>query len=723
MRKDLLSKTLVMGVVVLFIGACLLPSINGKQYDLPVDEEFPVDSSMVSDSATLSFHTFDKTGEKQKDVVIPADAAHEINDMLEELKHKITYESLSDETRALKIEFVDLLDVYGLIPEGLSKSYVLSLLNPSWLNNKQKTLPVKPMFPIIRNFVSRILGVFANLQQFFKMRFGNDVPYGFDENILPSLPYNDTGTATFCSMGSGGNGSTLPFFLLPRPRCIAMWSSTEGVTATAGLLTGKGFIAEGAQTGLALGFVGLGLSVAIPGYRFYGFIGYALFTSVSADNIEFFPPNQVPMISDENPPNGAVDVPLTLSELSFRIKDGDRELMSYTVTTEPDIGSGSDILKPDGVYSVPISGLEYDKQYKWTVEVSDGKETTVKQFSFFTVVGPPFDPFDEGWQYRKGITIDHKQVDGDLTSFPVLISITDGDLRDKAQSDGDDILFMDGPDAANRLYHEIEYFDGGSGELVAWVNIPLLFSGMDTDLYIYYDNPSCSNQQFPEKVWYNNYIMVQHMYNYAGITYDSTIYDNDGLIHEAIETTGISSNALEFSGSSNSYVDCGDNQVLNLVNAMTISVWVNPDVQKLQDIVFRSTSHPYNGYTLELQETSISLVSYLGMSQGKALYTIPVDTWSHIAVSRPNNGEYKIYVNGVDVTSWSSTNSPASADTPLYIGSSHNTRGWEGRDFDGIIDEVRISSIEFSSSWITTSYNTINDPSSFFDIGPEESAP
>ena len=43
--------------------------------------------------------------------------------------------------------------------------------------------------------------------------------------------------------------------------------------------------------------------------------------------------------------------------------------------------------------------------------------------------------------------------------------------------------------------------------------------------------------------------------------------------------------------------------------------------------------------------------------------------------------------------------------------------------FDGLIDEVRISNIERSSSWIETSFNTMNDPFSFFSIGPEETAP
>ena len=52
----------------------------------------------------------------------------------------------------------------------------------------------------------------------------------------------------------------------------------------------------------------------------------------------------------------------------------------------------------------------------------------------------------------------------------MLLSTTDSDLM-KTQTDGDDILFMNGAGAAVKQHHEIETFDGSSGKLVAWVNI------------------------------------------------------------------------------------------------------------------------------------------------------------------------------------------------------------------------------------------------------------
>ncbi len=79
---------------------------------------------------------------------------------------------------------------------------------------------------------------------------------------------------------------------------------------------------------------------------------------INAENIDYVgPPNQAPVISDENPSNGAMNIPISLNELSFRISDFERNRMDYVVSTSPDIGSGSGVNKRDGVYKVPVSGL------------------------------------------------------------------------------------------------------------------------------------------------------------------------------------------------------------------------------------------------------------------------------------------------------------------------------------------------------------------------------
>ena len=63
------------------------------------------------------------------------------------------------------------------------------------------------------------------------------------------------------------------------------------VTGVGSLFLAKGFTALGEQTGIALGFMGVGLTYGSPVGPIYGFAGYALFVTVNAEYIETFPPN------------------------------------------------------------------------------------------------------------------------------------------------------------------------------------------------------------------------------------------------------------------------------------------------------------------------------------------------------------------------------------------------------------------------------------------------
>jgi len=63
--------------------------------------------------------------------------------------------------------------------------------------------------------------------------------------------------------------------------------------------------------------------------------------------------------------------------------------MSYNVTTSPDIGSGSGGLKPDGVYSIMLSGLDSLTTYTCVIQVTDGKDTVEKTITFTTEQATP----------------------------------------------------------------------------------------------------------------------------------------------------------------------------------------------------------------------------------------------------------------------------------------------------------------------------------------------
>jgi hypothetical protein len=135
--------------------------------------------------------------------------------------------------------------------------------------------------------------------------------------------------------------------------------------------------------------------------------------------------------------------------------------------------------------------------------------------------------WNDDWLYRKQLTINSAEVTADLQNFPILVSITDGDLASKAQTDADDIVFT--LDPGDKLDHEIESFDSSTGTLTAWVRIPELDSNEDSSIYMYYGNPTTDNQQSADRVWDENFVLVQHMEEAGtGTRSDSTRNDNDG---------------------------------------------------------------------------------------------------------------------------------------------------------------------------------------------------
>jgi len=700
---------LVITIITLFFCVSIAPCISAFIYNnidekKSINEQIndivsnPLDSLLNDDTASLTFYTFDKTGRKQNKIDIPSYSAIEIKNVFDELNYKIVYESKRIETQELKNEFINLLDENGLLSEKQSKDEVLLLLNPGWLKSANDSNNLKA-----RNPFSNVL-----IRPFFVSYFG---------------------TSVFCSVSSAGAGMMMPLFMLPRPRAVAMWfsSSDYGVTSVANLFTGRGFLAGGAQGGLLLGFMGIGLTYAIPGYTVYGFIGYSLFAGVTAQYMEFLPPNNAPVISNENPVNNAVNVPIDLDELSFRIEDPDKDLMSYTVTTDPDIGSGQGQAKTNGVYSVPVSGLEQDKKYSWTVEVSDGNILVEKKFGFITMGRPPFDPFDEGWQYRKKITINHTQIVGNLVDFPVLVNVVDVNLRDKAQADGDDILFMDGSGVAEKLYHEIEFFSGSSGELVAWVKIPSLISNQDTEFYLYYGNPGCSSQQFPEKVWDSHYMMVQHMMDGSTntITKDSTnnyhgTKGGTGPIQTIVDAK--IGYAEDFTG--DEWID------VTIDNGQTYSIefWdypreigtngqiyngqgTNPTYIYAPNIAYWNGANPPNLQQYAAAANRDGSWFYTGQ------HSAPENQWHHIVFTVAGTSA-NLYLDGLLKVSQIEQYNPTTTGSH-YIG----YRADKEVHHNGVIDEFRCSNIARSPEWISTEYNNQNDPFSFLSFGLEESAP
>ena len=271
MKNKLYKKGFVFGIVILFIGACVVPGISSKTVNPDSDEIFIDESSTFEDEfATLTFNTFNENGKKENKIDLPQNKAKYIFNLFEKLKDKTISHPNSQETLDLKNEFIELLEENNLIPRGMSKTDIQPLINPHGTPDNAKTRGKTGFLGLIFELL------FSN--RYNHLRLLESLDYPSDWNIV-------------CNIAGGGTGIALPLFLLPRPRAIIVWGASAAETITGSLIIPKSFIAEGSQQGIALGFGGVGLTIAFVGFMAYGMLGYALYTAIQATNIRSFNDN------------------------------------------------------------------------------------------------------------------------------------------------------------------------------------------------------------------------------------------------------------------------------------------------------------------------------------------------------------------------------------------------------------------------------------------------
>jgi hypothetical protein len=137
-------------------------------------------------------------------------------------------------------------------------------------------------------------------------------------------------------------------------------------------------------------------------------------------NCPTYPENDFPIASDFSPAEGEQNVSLSLSELSFRLTDHEGDLMSYKVSTRPDIGGGNGTLVGNGTYTIPIHGLQNGTTYLWEVLVYQGKPTGTpvgRERAFTTETLFPIIRNPSPGQHAEFVPITTSNVSFDLTDY------------------------------------------------------------------------------------------------------------------------------------------------------------------------------------------------------------------------------------------------------------------------------------------------------------------
>lgn len=294
---------------------------------------------------------------------------------------------------------------------------------------------------------------------------------------------------------------------------------------------------------------------------------------------------------------------------------------------------------------------------------------------------------------------------------------SDSNLSAHAQPDSDDITFVLYSDNSTQLNHEIENYTTG-GQLIAWVNVISISSSSDTKIWMYYGNETCSSQENPTGTWNSDYLMVHHMDdNTTSSIADSTSNNKDGTKDEANdpeEVSGKIGNCQDFTSSSGDNIDVSDTLGVTLTD-WTIEIWTTTEsVSGAQAWVQKDDGGGTDRTMIGLSGANLH-TSYGGSHDW---YTgISTNVWYHQTMAYDHNGDDTYwYLNGTFDEMQSNTGAEA-ANRDWLLG-----RWKAGAScIDGKMDEFRISTVLRNANWITTSYNTMTNTTTFVTYSSEAS--
>jgi len=331
--------------------------------------------------------------------------------------------------------------------------------------------------------------------------------------------------------------------------------------------------------------------------------------------------------------------------------------------------------------------------------------------------------WDSGWEYRKEITINHDMIDADLINFTILFHNTSSDFIEHAQSDGDDFVFI-GSDGTTKYHHEIEYYDNTTGELIAWVKITSLSSKIDTCLYLYYGNTSCSSQENITDTWNSNYLGIWHLNQSMGLLNDSSANDNNATNHGAVYLPEAKVDG-GYDLTPSDYISVNDVESLRLINtSFTLEGWVYIDTSSTSGFITKYLgSSPWVGWGLDVPGSGGKAAAFWSSNHGSWVGSdagaLSTGSWHYITMIFEEQGttdNITFYFNG-NYDSTKQCKSPGNGNATMVFGAEE-----EGTAvfLDGKLDEIRISNIAHNDSWIITNYNTINNPGTFLGVGSEQ---
>lgn len=320
----------------------------------------------------------------------------------------------------------------------------------------------------------------------------------------------------------------------------------------------------------------------------------------------------------------------------------------------------------------------------------------------------------KSWKYSAPIFILTTPEGADLPAsvsednFPLLIRLNKGNFNfNQASANGSDIRFTTSNGVA--LGYQIEEWDTVENKASIWVKIPNIKGNARQKIMVFWGNASALNESSGKAVFNrsNGYLSVWHLNN-------SVIDEVGTLVSKDVGTTsssGIIGNSRHFEEGNG--ISCGEKITAYPIGSSpnTSEAWFRA-AQTNAPILAWGNDEPQGKVIMQFASPPhIKIDSYFADADASSVSNLSTAQWIHV-VHTYQKGVSKIYVNGLlDGASIASVaqqaiknNDRGSAlaiknPATMYIG------GWYNQyKFMGDIDEVRISSVTRSASWVKLQY-------------------
>ncbi len=363
---------------------------------------------------------------------------------------------------------------------------------------------------------------------------------------------------------------------------------------------------------------------------------------------------------------------------------------------------------PAVVYSV-INDTSADKTLADSVAVVSGEVVVV-------------DAFTE-WQFSRRICLNTTpggaDVAGNVCNFPVLVRLRNDNFNfSEALEYGEDLRFT----RANGvpLPYEIEEWNSRSVRANIWVKVDTVY-GNDSTQYIkmLWGNADAVAKTNGAAVFdtTNGFEGVWHLdqtgSGVEGEFTDATYNGNHGQggqgtaeyipsISEAVIDKG-----QDFDGIDD-HIDCGKDASLNITGyQITLSAWVKYDT--LTDFLGIVGCSGYtSGYRIGINDWDVNNFEFQLTGENYKCYSeenLYPGTWYYVCATF-DGSKMMLFIDGYkDPNECAKTDTIDTTPSHVWIGHGAQTVGTDySYPFDGVIDEVRISSVSRSADWIKLCY-------------------